>query len=131
MWRDEHTRPDRSELKAHAVWAGSFPLNRRRGRDGPFGVACEMTIHQPRELRGADALPPHNSLSPHQLDFLVSRVERRIPDWYRPTGRPHASINHVAGKLATPFKRSTRSAKADRTAVGFSIQGKWPAYSMR
>ncbi len=29
-------------------------------------------------------------LSPHQLDVLVSRVERGIPDWDRPTGRPHA-----------------------------------------
>jgi hypothetical protein len=29
-------------------------------------------------------------LSPHQLDVLLSRVERMIPDWDKPTGRPHA-----------------------------------------
>jgi hypothetical protein len=29
-------------------------------------------------------------LSQHQLDVLLSRVERVIPDWDKPTGRPHA-----------------------------------------
>jgi hypothetical protein len=29
-------------------------------------------------------------LSPHQLDVLISRVERKIPDWDKPCGRPHA-----------------------------------------
>ena len=29
-------------------------------------------------------------LSPHQLDVLISRVERKIPDWDKATGRPHA-----------------------------------------
>jgi len=29
-------------------------------------------------------------LSPHQLDVLVSRIIRKIPDWDKQTGRPHA-----------------------------------------
>jgi len=29
-------------------------------------------------------------LSPHQLDVLLFRVQRKIPDWDKPTGRPHA-----------------------------------------
>lgn len=29
-------------------------------------------------------------LSPHQLDVLISLVERKIPDWDKATGRPHA-----------------------------------------
>jgi hypothetical protein len=28
-------------------------------------------------------------LSPHQLDVLLCRVERRVPDWDKPVGRPH------------------------------------------
>ncbi|MFI5987802.1 transposase family protein [Streptomyces sp. NPDC051555] len=29
-------------------------------------------------------------MSPHQLDVLISLVERKIPGWVKPTGRPHA-----------------------------------------
>jgi len=29
-------------------------------------------------------------LSTHQLDVLISRVARKLPDWDQPTGRPHA-----------------------------------------
>jgi DDE superfamily endonuclease len=28
-------------------------------------------------------------LSPHRLDVLISHVEHKIPDWDKPTGRPH------------------------------------------
>ncbi|MEU5431622.1 transposase family protein [Streptomyces olivoreticuli] len=28
-------------------------------------------------------------LSPHQLELLIGRVERRLPDWDRTAGRPH------------------------------------------
>ena len=31
-------------------------------------------------------------LSPHQLDVLVARVERVIPDWDKASGRPRSSL---------------------------------------
>ncbi|MGW3134942.1 hypothetical protein [Streptomyces sp. NPDC001139] len=31
-----------------------------------------------------------SGLSPHQLDVLLSRIERRVPDWDGPVGRPRA-----------------------------------------